>query len=134
MMPETLTRTIRFYPGYDKRHPDPMKNYGIGSAEFGFYLTGAKGTIQFTVCTGWHLPGIVDSKVLPVDLGYHARKPQYDGQEPIDAKCQWTGGNPCYYDGSSLAAEDVFNTLVREGDEAVWAILEKRYHDQFGNQ
>ena len=45
--------------------------------------------------------------------------------------CSYTGGI-CYYDGSGLAAEGVFNKLVAKGSEAVWQEMESCYKERFG--
>lgn len=47
--------------------------------------------------------------------------------------CEWLGGKPCYYDGSGLAAEEYFKTLVAEGSEALWEKLEGYYKETFEN-
>jgi len=36
---------------------------------------------------------------------------------------------PCYYDGSSLGAQKVFDILVEKGDEGVWEYMEKYYEN-----
>jgi len=49
----------------------------------------------------------------------------------ITDSCPYLDGKPCYYDGSTLAAERVFERLVREGDVGVWAALEEVYQQVF---
>lgn len=98
---------------------------------------------------------------MPADLGYHSPKPMYEGQEPIGSKrfywrdptkeerkfrfapvpdseptgtftpCDLLGGKPCYYDGSGLNAEPVFEILLKEGSPGVWKELERYYADTF---
>jgi hypothetical protein len=95
---------------------------------------------------------------MPVDLGYHSPKPMYEGQEPMRHIYKfpkfptnfetWEGGEPgvygdpvicpyldgdvpCYYDGSGLNAEPVFERLLREGSDGVWAVLEEYYEQVF---
>jgi hypothetical protein len=66
-MKEKLEREIRFRPAYDKRDPDPKKNYGIHGVEMCWYLKGAAGTVQFIVFTNWHLPHVAketDTRIL----------------------------------------------------------------------
>lgn len=53
----------------------------------------------------------------------------YDGK-PV--KCDLISGDKCYYDGSGLAADEVYQLLVTKGDKAVWEFLEKRYTETFG--
>lgn len=135
-------RWVEFLPAYDRRHPDPDKNYGIHGVEMAFYLRGPKGAIQFKVYTAWQLPHVDAEQLagphsralcrpLPVDLGYHSPVARYEGQEPISDDCPILGGR-CWYDGSGLRAQPVFDRLVAEGDPAVWRYLEDEYEAVFG--
>ena len=143
-----LKREIRFDPAYDRRHADPKKNYGIHSVTMSWFLSGPKGTIQFVVYTNWQLPHINKEqdatlekgkyshllcRPMPADLGYHSPVSMYEGEKPMDTKCEWIEGGVCYYDGSTLQAEDVFKLLVEEGHEAVWKRLEKEYEYRLEN-
>lgn len=135
-------RIVRFLPAFDRRNPNPSKNYGIHGVTLQFFLKGPKGTIQFVVFTNWQLPHVEKEhdarcdgsycfrKPMAADIGYHSPVPLYEGQEPITDKCEWTGG-VCYYDGSTLCAEPIFERLLREGDDGVWAALEEWYHSRF---
>ena len=136
-----LKRDIVISPAYDKRSSIPGKNYGIHNAEIRFLLTGPKGVVQFVASTGWDLPHVAQeleanhkykSKAWGTDLGYHSRKPRYEGQLAM-GDCPYLGGKPCYYDGSTLNAELVFNLMVSEGHEAVWKRLEDYYNELFIN-
>jgi hypothetical protein len=138
-MPE-FTRTVRFEPAWDRRNSIPRKNYGVHGVEITFYLRGPEGVIQFKLYSGWHLPHVLEewkSKGVPlpcpmaVDLGYHSPAPMYEGHTLITEKCEILDGKPCYYDGSSLAAEKIFNILLTEGDEAVWQAMEESYRQTF---
>lgn len=73
---------------FDRRSPDPKTNYGIHGLDVWFILKGPKGATQFAV-TGF-------------DVGYHSLEPQYEGQ----TKMECTMFGECYYDGSSLRADD----------------------------
>ena len=108
-------------------------------------VVGKHGAVQFRMFTGWFLPqnktaadGISGHYPFPTDLGYHSLVPRHDGQEPMKErdgtiqKCEWVGGKPCYYDGSALAADDVFKVLLKDGSDGVWALLEDRYHELLG--
>ena len=131
-----MKREIRIRPAFDKRDPDPSKNYGIHGAELAFYLSGEKGAVQFVIYTGWHLPHVASeigvSAPMGADVGYHSKVQLYGGQESIDDNCEFTGGK-CYYNGSGLAAESMFKLLVEEGHEAVWNRMEQLYIDQLEN-
>lgn len=94
-------------------------------------LRGRKGTVQFLL---WQLPPnpFRPDGVMPVDLGYHSHTPQYAGQEPMEGPCEFLDGATCYYDGSSLAADDVYRIYQQAGDAGVFARLAKYYEGVFG--
>lgn len=138
-------RTIEFAPAWDKRNSNALHDYGIHGVEMRWLLKGPLGVVQFVVYTNWHLPHIEAAdaarahtfdavayrirRPMPADLGYHSPRPMYDGQEPRD-DCPFLKGD-CYYDGSTLNADPVFDLLVEKGHEAVWARLEDYYNERF---
>ena len=96
-------------------------------------LKGSKGAVQFVLLLGWNIKGReVDHLFpMPADLGYHSPVPMYDGHDPIQEECQYLDGKPCYYDGSGLNAERIFEVLKQKGSEAVWKELEEYYKSIF---
>lgn len=147
-----LEKWIEFSPAWDKRHTDPGKNYGIHGVEMTWFVRGPEGAVQFKVFTNWHLPHVMretDAKIqsnsvnrfalkfayhpIPADIGYHSYVPHYEGQTMMSENCHVLHGKPCYYDGSTLDAEPVFDLLVAEGGDAVWARLEQYYRRTFLN-
>lgn len=140
-----MERLIEMSPAWDRRDPDPRKDYGIHGVDMRFVLKGEKGATQFLLYTGWILPetiGVSDimnypdqlkrhyegrgySPLMPADLGYHSLTPMYESQSSYD--CEYVEGGKCYYDGSSLNAYGVFESLLREGSEGVWRELEDYY-------
>ena len=138
-------REIRFRPAFDKRSAEPGKNYGVHGVEMKWFLRGPLGTIQFVVSTNWMLPHVekeMDARLdpgfphllchpQPTDIGYHSPKPMYTDQSLMAEDCEYVEGGRCYYDGSSLQAEKVFQVLVEQGDEACWQVLEDRYRSTF---
>ena len=126
-------RLVIWSPAWDKRSDDPSKNYGVHGMELRFVLKGPQGATQFVVYTNWMLPHLryghkkIDgflAEPLPADLGYHALVPQYEGQER-SGPCKFLDGRPCYYDGSGLRAQGVFDKFVAEGEDSVWKVLEQ---------
>lgn len=145
-----LTKEVTFYPAYDKRNPDPSKNYGIHGVSIYFILKGDKGAVQFAVYTDWYLPHVQDEmkgrdaigisglRPMGVDVGYHATVPQYEGQEPMcgpgECKCV-PEGESCYYDGSGLRADQwVRDFLLPKGSEGIWEALKEEYVRLFGEE
>lgn len=124
---------------FDRRNPDPQKNYGIHGMELRFVLKGKKGAVQFLVYTPIHLPYVSDElfssgkkhnpfHAMGVDIGYHAKAPQYEGQSVQRHDCPYTDGT-CYYDGSSLMADEFMPTFLVGGTSAVWPMLEAKYRE-----
>jgi len=140
-------RRMTITPAFDKRHKDPSKNYGIGSSELRMVLLGPLGATQFVAYTGWYLPqnmmDVLERELsfreqhghrlsLPligVDVGYHAPHAQYDDQEKRE--CDLLPGGACYYDGSSLRADEWASILIAEGSERIWTMLEEEYRERF---
>jgi len=139
-----LTRSIEISGAFDKRNPAPNKNYGIHSMEIRFILSGEHGAMQFLVYTGMHLPHVEEElwrktqgqkynpfRPIGADIGYHAKNPRYEGHDCIDENCKYTGGK-CYYDGTSLGADEFMPEFLAGGSDAVWPMLERRYKQTFG--
>lgn len=131
-----LKKTIQFIPAYDKRNADPRKNYGVHGVDIRFILGNSdQGYVQFVLSTNWMLKSCRPAwdeykpahilQPFPSDLGYHSRVPMYEGQNSV--KCNLLG--TCYYDGSTLNAEPIFEILVEQGEKALWKAL-RNYHKQ----
>jgi hypothetical protein len=140
-----MEKIIEFTPAFDKRNPDPKKNYGIHGVELRMVLKGELGATQFLLYTNWHLPHVTEelrSKMTPdnyfifepqpADKGYHSPKPTYEEQDTCSEDCKYLDGKPCYYGGSGLNAENTYNTLLEKGSEGVWKELEEYYISMFG--
>lgn len=130
--------------------PNEGGSHGIHGMEIEFYVHGELGVVQFKLSTGW-LPqkvnknniGVLNftanvggkcSHLFPMatDLGYHSYKPHYDRQSSMGA-CKLLGGKDCYYDGSSLNANDAFYTLLNGGEKELFKFLEQYYRCVFEN-
>jgi len=136
---------IEFYPAFDKRDPNPSKNYGIHGVELKFYLKKDNKAVQFVLFTNWQLPHVTKENSakfseaydielfftpMPADLGYHSPYPMYEGQTSYE-NCHLIKG-ACYYDGSGLAADRIYQVLLNEGSDGVWRELEEYWNDKFG--
>jgi hypothetical protein len=144
MSASTFHREVEITAAYDKRDPNPAKNYGIHGVELRFVLRGPAGAVQFLLYTNWMLPHVekdLDSKhgshslchPLPADLGYHSLRPMYESQE-AQPGCPYLDGKPCYYDGSGLNAKRVYDVMVAEGGDAMWKELEAYYAATFTHE
>lgn len=138
-----MEKIVQFLPAFDKRNSDPSKNYGIHGVDLRMILKGDNGAVQFVLYTNWqlsHVQAETDRKYfdkffyqpMPADLGYHSPTPRYEGQDKM--KCDLFPSGECYYDGSSLNAQRIFNVLLVEGDEGVWRELEKYYKELFDSE
>lgn len=148
MVTKKWEKTIEFSPAYDKRHPNPKKNYGIHNVDIRFVLKKGNKAVQFLFGTDWFLPETVkkyreegihgtivglrgknDCGVKGWDVGYHSPKPMFEGHTSI-GECVYTGGE-CYYDGSGLYAQENQEILIREGSPGVWKFLKKEWKQRF---
>jgi len=151
---DEFQRRVQFSPSYDRR----AEGYGIGNVRIWFYLIGPAGAVQWQIGTNWYVPSAqehlkaLDPRVQSVlenslagnryqpqawDLGYHSREPLYDYAReagPSQSACEVLGGDPCYYDGSSLNAELLIVPFLEGGDKAVWEALEAYYRHTFEGQ
>lgn len=146
-----MEKLIEFTPAFDKRNPNPNKNYGIHGMELRFILKGNKGATQFLIYTNWYLPHVLhelsqkaaqefDSSYIEllfspmaVDIGYHSKMQVYENQLLISKDCPYTNGD-CYYDGSGLRAEEFLPKFLEKGTNAVWEMLEEYYVNKFGKE
>lgn len=134
----SFDRVIGFRPAWDKRDPDPKKNYGIHCVDALFLVVRNHTAVEFQLMTGWWPPknGRRADPIgpLPSIVSYHAPQPWADYlTEPTATDCRWTGG-VCYCDGSALDALSVFDVLVMDGLDAMWRQLEQRWVEQFGGR
>jgi hypothetical protein len=125
-------------------------NYGVGSVQIRFVLKGKKGAIQFLIGTDWYPPHVQESMKFRLsqrapecvrpkpdgwDVGYHSLVPMYEGQEKMSDSCEYLDGKPCYYDGSSLRADEwVKDIFLKEGSDGIWLEMEKEYVARFGTK
>lgn len=146
------THIVKFNSGYDcvnfecvynseRCYPGSGGSHGKHGLEIEFIVKGKKGAVWFVLYTGWFPQSISEeensivdwgrNKVLPVDLGYHSKIPQYKGQEPTNQSCELCDGQMCFYDGSAINAQDAMYTLVNGGDVKLWEFLESYYNNIF---
>ena len=121
-----IHKKIVFRPAYDKRNPDPAKNYGIGAAKiiFSTWDDEIGEGAELHVGTGWYLdPSNNDEAPNGYGVFYHKKYPQYEGQNPNSDKCEITGGE-CYSDGSYTYSDELTRMLIEQGEDAVWAALD----------
>ena len=117
--------------GSDRCFPGSGGSHGKHGMEIRFVSKGQDGAVQFLLFTGW-LPqsGEIDvagAYTMAATLGYYSKLPHHDGQNVMSESCEYCDGNPCYYGGSSLQADDAFYTLLNGGDAALWKFLDQYY-------
>lgn len=136
---DKFKRITQWQPAFDKVHPDPSKNYGIGAVTVRFVLVGEKGATQFVMSTGWYLKHNREDlksksafmlEPMAYDWGYHSRELMYEGQSHM-GPCEYLGGDDCYYGGSSLYADTIMEQFFANGEEWLWGELEKEYNERF---
>lgn len=126
-----------FTPAFDKRNPDPHKNYGIHCVDMYFVVKGKKGAVSFQIMTGWFLEKNRDANEgmrhfpIAADILTHSivnyEKLQEGNHHPV---CMFTGKG-CYSNMHSLLwAEQVFNEFCEKGEKYLWGELEKVYREE----
>lgn len=153
---QIMEKIVEFQPASDKTHEDPKKNYGIGGVKCAMVLKGEKGAVHFFFDTGMHLPGVkqrfakegkmvrdiglsdgemyIALDYMGYDVGYHSPEKQFESQNINQEECEYLDGKPCYTDSSAFRAEKYMETLVREGSDAIWDMLEEDYKNRFKNE
>jgi hypothetical protein len=136
-------KKVQIRPAFDKRDPNPSKNYGIHGADMLFTLIGEKAAVTFMLYTNWHLPHIVEEfehlsdhtfcRPLPADIGYHSPYAMYEGQRPRKKACEYIGV-PCYQDGSASYADEFYQELITKGSKGLWAKMKEYYKSRFENK
>ena len=154
--PINMEHIVRFERGFDcirfecvhgsaDCKPGSGGSHGRHGLNIRFVSKGEAGAVQFLLFTGWlpqyAKPSVIGSRdcewgqyVLPADLGYHSKTPQYEGQKSSSFACEFCGDQPCYYDGSSLNANDAMYALVNGGDSALWDFLDAYYESTFNGR
>ena len=99
---------------------------GKGSTSTWYLLEGPEGVVQFLILFTKGFDPI------PADVGYHSRTPISGSETPM-ASCPNLGGDYCYYDGSGLMAQRLYEKFKAAGDdpEVIWRELEAFYNDTF---
>jgi len=137
--PDGCEESVQFRPGYNC--PD-AHGHGVHGMEIRWYLRGPRGAVWLRMSTDWipgelrpghGLPpsGLIADRVSSPDgrgTGYHARVPQYEGQEIESGNCDLIGV-PCYCDANYGGADEPVERFVAEGERAIWDALESAYAD-----
>jgi len=147
VLPEGFKKEVVITGAFDKRSPEPSKNYGIHGMEFRLYLIGDKGAVQYVYYSAQYLKHVSDEMAesilkkgstkyhpfsgMAADLGYHSPKPMFEGQSP-SKNCHLIGCD-CYYDGSGLNASSYEETFLSGGSDAMWPILLNYYYEVFND-
>jgi hypothetical protein len=136
---QVLDHKVVVEPGHCMLHKDPDKNYGVAACRIWFYAIGPKGAVQFRIGTDWYpeaarrhlskFPHREERQPQGWDIGYHSRVPIYDGQTSMGL-CDIIGCE-CYYDRSSLQADNWIEGFICGGTEWLWPKLDELYRCQF---
>jgi hypothetical protein len=127
-----MEESVQFVPGYNC----PVtggQGHGVHGTEIRWFLRGPLGAAWLTVLSDW-IPGDRypghglspsgrnenwDMFPMAYGLGYHARVPQYEGQERDLDDCNLIGG-PCYGGVELGGADEAVKRFVTEGEQVAW--------------
>lgn len=137
MTADAFERRMYLTAAWDRRDPDPRKNYGVHGVDLHFALIGPLGAVSWRLMTPWVLPQVAEWwATLPAPVLY---TPTADGvywHRQVDG-LETAGAQPCNFFGAcvaeqigSISREDVLEALIAQGDAGVWAVLERTYHEQ----
>ena len=62
-----------------------------------------------------------------VTLDYHSKTEQPTLTSSTE-ECEYFGGDPCWHDGSGLAANEAWDAMERSGEAGLWSELEE-FHE-----
>ena len=150
-----MEKITNISPAFDRRDPDPSKNYGIHGCDLRMILKGELGAVQFVLSTNWMLPSVREESLanpksisykehypftfvqepMPVDIGYHSPTPLYEDQLPIGQRPKYdddfnqigvTGEpSPCEY----LDGKPCYYDGSSLGSIPIWELLLKEGSD-----
>jgi len=135
-------RIMRISMPFDKRHPNPKKNYGISPMVIYLIYLKDNNATQFSFSVPFYLPHVACNlphkslwEGMGYDVGYHANKPQYESQTPMK-NCDLLKEGQCYYDGSSLLADERYKQFIGRENAFDWAWkqLEQDWENKFGSK
>lgn len=152
-----------FFPAYDRTHPNPKQNYGVGCLELRFTVEGKTGMTELQILTQWYLPHVMNRRLQslkddvwlgkqdfllknflepnPIDLCYFSLERRSEDDSFWERGVHYfRDGAACYYgykylDNNNFVAKEIaFRLLVEHGDEALWKYLEEYYEEVFGKE
>lgn len=142
VLPIKFDRKIVFTPAYD--HTKTVKGGGCHGVEMAFIVKSDKGAISFTLLTNWMLPetyehwgvrGVTGQQTpMPSNLSIHSYEPMSLAGDYIVVEaetCPYLDATGFCKVISYQRAQQYFDLLVKDGDEAMWLALEKMYVAQF---
>jgi hypothetical protein len=138
-----LTRELKITGAYSLR-----AKYGQHGMDLCFYVKGEKGGISIRCFTSWCVPENAENNFIIyrqypfgyktylmapqiIDVSYHAKTPQYEGQTSTK-HCNITDGD-CYCDGSSLWGEEWLTGFIHGGSDWLFQKMEDYYNNVFEN-
>lgn len=146
-----MDRSIRFRPGFHRCHPDSSQDYGISDPVMTWVLRDGDVAVSWHLFTGWGMPDEAfhaanpgcthaahqggwpyrhygaDCPAQAGAVDFHSATPRWEGHEAAGGgePCFYIG-KPCYPDVTFLGAQEVFDTLRVEGEDATWDDLARR--------
>lgn len=138
---------------FDKRHPQPSKNYGIHGVEFRFSVIGDGAAVSWGLSTGWQLPSVIGDAgdnshdyrhalaqfdrgmhPMPMAICFHVAEPirsYMKDQEVSD--CDLLPGGKCWGDITFTGGDRPFFALIGGGLDAMWKQLETELESFVGS-
>jgi hypothetical protein len=141
-MSEQFKHEVVVIPSHYLIREKDTENYGVSTCRLIFYVIGERGAVQLMLGTDWGIQRVQDHlnkfgwshndnprQPRGWDLGYHSRTSHYEDQTSM--KCDLLPEGVCYYDGSSLNADEWIEGLLAGGTVWLWPRLEQYYRCTF---
>jgi len=130
-------RRVEFTPAWDRRDPDPSKDYGVSGVSIHFSLVGENGAISWEIMTSWVLPSTEEMwkskglghfglfKPTAGGVGFHYPPEREDLDYLEIGPCNLLG--ECRCDVGFLYGNTMMQRLIEGGEDTLWAEMIQAY-------
>jgi hypothetical protein len=138
-----LNRRVKVIPGYDRRHDDPVKDFGVHDCRIYFYVVGRQGAVVLEVGTNWYPDSVMKwwaSRDMlprmehPIDgpLTIHSATPVKGSKK---RRCAFRDDLPCWeFSSSHLHGQELTKVLRTQGSAALLAVMERIYGEKLSRR
>ena len=132
-------RRVSFRAGYDKRHDDPSKDYGIAGVKIRFALIDGDRAVTWDLLTDWFVDGVSLHGLGPTAgaVSWHwAPERVGSDQEHFweEGDCDVLPGGRCRGDAVYMIGDEAFRALRHGGEDGLWEFLAEQLAYDFADE